>query len=357
MLLSLLTVLLLSVPAFAAEPFGHDDNAGVTVMTRNMYFGADLTPALVATTPFDFIAAVTSIFGIVNASDVANRIDRMAEEIARTKPDLVGLQEVAIWRTQFPPDFSPTPNATAVVYDFLALLLARLEALGARYDVVATHVTNDLEAPAFFPGFACCFEVRFTDQEVILARANHGLNLSNVQDGTFATQVFFTVPGAPAPYVEKRGWLSVDVKKGNDQFRFITTHLLPEGFFDPAQVGQGFELLTGPANTSGNVILVCDCNSRADNTGTATYGLLLGAGFGDVWSARHPADPGFSCCQAENLLNPVSALDQRIDLILFRGAAQVEAVALTGASPGDQTAAGRWPSDHAGVVGTVDFRR
>ncbi len=286
----------------------------------------------------------------------------MAAEIAQTKPDLVGVQEAVIWRTQFPPDFSPAPNATTVAYDFVTMLLAALEARGARYEVIATHLTNDLEAPILCPGtipFTCLMEVRFTDQEVILARANHGLKLSNVQDGTFAAQVFFRVPtpAGPVIYREKRGWLSVDVKKGNDAFRFVTTHLLPEGFFDPVQVGQGFELLTGPANTSGNVVLVCDCNSRADNTGTATYGLLLGGGFADVWTARHPADPGLTCCQAEDLRNPVSAFDQRIDLVLFRGTAQVEAVSVTGASASDQTAAGLWPSDHAGVVGRVDFRR
>lgn len=356
---SLLAVLVLCTPAFANDQrgqHGHDDGDGVTVMTRNMYFGADLTPALVATNQFDFLVAVTGIFATVNASDVANRVDRMAREIARTKPDLIGLQEVATWRTQFPPDFSPTPNATTVVYDFLQLLLADLAARGEHYVVVARHVTNDLEAPAFFPGFVCCFEVRFTDQEVILARAGHKLKLSNVQEGTFAFQVQFTVPGAPAPYVEKRGWLSVDVKKGGDRFRFITTHLLPEGFFDPIQVGQGAELVTGPANTRLPVVLVCDCNSRADGTGTATYANLLAAGFDDAWTERHPHRPGFTCCQDEDLRNPVSALDQRIDLVLIRGRARVEHAFRTGARERSKTDAGLWPSDHAGVVAIFELR-
>jgi hypothetical protein len=54
-----------------------------------------------------------------------------------------------------PARFSPTPNAPTVVYDFLQMLLADLAARGEHYVVVATHVTNDLEAPAFFPGFVC----------------------------------------------------------------------------------------------------------------------------------------------------------------------------------------------------------
>jgi endonuclease/exonuclease/phosphatase family metal-dependent hydrolase len=364
-LLTLLAALLLGTPAAADDGRGRhdqDDRAGVTVMTRNMYFGADLAPALAATTPPELILAATQIFAVVNASDVAGRVDRMAREIARSRPDLVGLQEVAIWRIQEPADFSPAPNATTVVHDFLAMLLDALDARGERYVVVATHVSNDLEAPALCPGtepFTCFVDVRFTDLEVILARAGHGLRLSGVQDGTFIAQLGFPVPtpAGPVLYMEQRGWLAVDVRKGNERFRFITTHLIPEGVFDPVQVAQAAELLAGPADTSGNVILVCDCNSRADGTGTATYPNLLATGFDDAWIERHPARPGFTCCQAEDLRNPVSALDQRIDLILVRGRADVERVVRTGAQERSRTEAGLWPSDHAGVVGTLDFRR
>ena len=75
---------------------------------------------------------------------------------------------------------------------------------------MATHVTNDLEAPALFlPSLACCYEVRFTDREVILARADHEPKLSNVQEGTFSANVSLLLPGG-AVYTEKRGWLSVD---------------------------------------------------------------------------------------------------------------------------------------------------
>jgi hypothetical protein len=105
---------------------------------------------------------------------------------------------------------------------------------------------------------------------VILARARHGLRLSGVQDGTFIAQLGFPVPtpAGPVLYMEQRGWLAVDVRKGNERFRFITTHLIPEGVFDPVQVAQAAELLAGPADTSGNMILVCDCNSRADGPRT-----------------------------------------------------------------------------------------
>jgi hypothetical protein len=69
------------------------------------------------------------------------------------------------------------------------------------------------------------------------------------------------------------------------------------------------------------VVLVCDCNSHADGTGTVTYSVLVGAGFDDVWAERHPHRPGFTCCQDEDLRNSRSGLDQRIDL-LVRGRAR-----------------------------------
>src|SRR2546427_715733 len=89
----------------------------------------------------------------------------------------------------------------------------RFAARGESYVVVGSHVTNDLQAPAFLPGVVCCYLVHFTDREVILARAGHALTLSNVQEGTFATQSGFSLPDGSF-YVEKRGWLSVDVEKG-----------------------------------------------------------------------------------------------------------------------------------------------
>lgn len=180
------------------------------------------------------------------------------------------------------------------------MLLHGLAARGEHYVVVATHVTNDLEAPALFlPSLACCYEVRFTDREVILARADHEPKLSNVQEGTFSANVSLLLPGG-AVYTEPRS---------------------------------------------------------AAGSRLTSYGLLLSTGgFDDAWSAAHPHRPGLTCCQDEDLRNPVSAFDQRIDLILVRGRAEVEDAFLTSQRLQDRTASGLWPSDHAGVVGTLDFR-
>ncbi len=100
-----------------------------------------------------------------------------------------------------------------------------------------------------------------------------------------------------------------------------------------------------------------DFNSAAAGTTpvfqTATYGNMIAAGFSDAWSAVHSGVDGFTAAQAGNLLNPVSQLSDRIDLILTRGALAAQDAQLVGDDPSDRTPLGLWPSDHAGLVGTV----
>ncbi len=117
------------------------------------------------------------------------------------------------------------------------------------------------------------------------------------------------------------------------------------------------------ANTTLPVVLVCDCNANPDNPADPifqnypAYLLLKNAGFVDTFrTTAAPNDPGFTCCQAENLLNVTTNLGHRIDLVQFRGPFKVENVQVVGASPADRTRLGLWPSDHAGVVATLTLR-
>ncbi len=110
----------------------HPQGKSLTVMTRNLYLGADLTRAFAALqAPPDrqlevLIGATTTIRAIVDQTDFPLRAQRLAAEIDKRKPDLIGLQEVALWR------HGPLgAEATTVDYDFLRLLLAALHARGA----------------------------------------------------------------------------------------------------------------------------------------------------------------------------------------------------------------------------------
>jgi endonuclease/exonuclease/phosphatase family metal-dependent hydrolase len=136
-------------------------------------------------------------------------------------------------------------------------------------------------------------------------------------------------------------------------FRVVTTHL-----HVPLQVQllQVTELLQSAASTNLPVILAGDFNANAADAvdpSFATYQILLDAQFLDAWSQANPSTPGLTCCQAANLLNPESALDRRIDLVMFRGPFLASDVRVVGDQPIDRTPSGLWPSDHAGVVATL----
>ena len=96
------------------------------------------------------------------------------------------------------------------------------------------------------------------------------------------------------------------------------------------------------------MILLGDFNTPAP-AGPA-YQFLLEAGYTDVWHAG----TGYTCCQAGDLRNAESALDQRIDQVFIRGLSLREGAAIRTATVGDRAAdkarAGVWPSDHAAVV-------
>ena len=88
-------------------------------------------------------------------------------------------------------------------------------------------------------------------------------------------------------------------------FRFVTTHLDSIRAGDPRGAGQGAALTA--ANTSLPVIMAGDFNIAADTSLDPSfpgYQAMINAGFTDAWRSKRAPDPGFTCCQAENLLNP-----------------------------------------------------
>jgi endonuclease/exonuclease/phosphatase family metal-dependent hydrolase len=162
-----------------------------------------------------------------------------------------------------------------------------------------------------------------------------------------------------AASTDTEGYSSIDVTLRGRQFRLVTTHFALLSFAVP----QALELVQTAANTSLPVVLICDCNANPDNPADPifqnfpAYLLVKNAGFVDAFRSARPNDPGFTCCQDENLLNVTSTMSHRIDLVQFRGPFTVEDVQVVGASPADRTRLGLWPSDHAGVVATLTLSR
>jgi len=119
---------------------------------------------------------------------------------------------------------------------------------------------------------------------------------------------------------------------------------------------QGFmavELLNveGPADTDLPTIVMGDFNLDVDGPFSADD-VLVDAGFTDAWTATHPGEPGYTCCQAEFLLNDPSTLSARWDVVLSRNGLLAVDAEIVGEEPADRTPSGLWPSDHAGLVVT-----
>src|SRR5688572_3950518 len=155
-LLTLVLVFCSAAPAVMANEADRE----VTVMTYNMYLGADLLDIFGSQSELELVFEVGEAFSDVQAGKPLERIDEIAEQIAAGSPDVVGLQEVALWRTGAPGH--PAPSET-VAYDFLQILLDRLAARGANYTAVAVQTNLDAELTGFFPA-APPMDIRYTDR-------------------------------------------------------------------------------------------------------------------------------------------------------------------------------------------------
>ena len=348
-------------PALRPGFSGNLPNAGargITVLTRNIYLGADLNPVLTAP-PAQIPLVVAQTFAKIQATNFPQRAGRLAQEIAATEPHLVGLQEVALYRRQSPGDavVGGTIPATTVVIDFQQLLLDSLAARGLAYSPVATHTGLDVEVPMLTGIGPFTFDdIRFTDHDVILARS--GVTTSNPQAASYTVNLPVSVGGTTVLIL--RGWASVDAEVAGVKFRFVDTHLETQ-VAPPVQEAQAAELIGLLRAEAQPVLLVGDFNSAANVFQTRSYDLLRGAGFVDAWAQKHPRDAGLTCCEAPDLLNPTSDFDQRLDIVLWRDApgGAIGRIAggvhldIVGEAPSDRTASGLWPSDHAGVAATL----
>jgi hypothetical protein len=352
-LLTLTLALLLVLPAAAGSAASHGDRLDasnrdreVTVMSRNLYLGATLSPLLALAVPRDpplspqelqaaILGAVQEIWDQVQDTSFEDRAEALADEIVAADALLVGLQEVTTYRA------GPLPAGPAeeVVLDFLDVLLDALAARGAHYRVLVSVENFDGQLPYVTQDEA--FLLRLTDRDVIIARADvptSQLAVLGTDSGNFTAFVPLTLGAQVLPVT--RGWVSADVRHRGQTFRFVNTH--PEAFSPAINFLQVSELVEGPLATSLPVMLVGDLNAEP---GSAAMQLVFGAGFLDAADAPG-GDLGDTCCFDADLRS--GELDERIDYVLHRGGFQVtghERVGLEPVVPG-----GLYPSDHAGVV-------
>ncbi|MFQ5878502.1 MAG: endonuclease/exonuclease/phosphatase family protein [Acidobacteriota bacterium] len=339
---------------FGGSGNGNARSEAISVLTRNLYVGANIDVILAVQDPFQIPFVAAEAWAAVQATDFAARAQALADEVAATRPHLIGLQEVSLFRIQSPGDAAVggTTPATDVALDFLAILMDALADRGLAYTVAAQSSGFDVELPVVTA--TGLDDIRLTDSEVILVRSDVGV--SDVEERNFKENLVVPIPGG-APVTVLRGWTALTAEIVGHRLRFVSTHLEPAETGPGIQAAQAAELLEELGDETLPVLLVGDLNSAADGSSTPTYATLLGAGFADVWLDGEPRGVGNTCCQADDLQNPSPELFQRIDYILLRDPFAVRDGHLTGAThaqlvgeePSDRTAAGLWPSDHAGV--------
>jgi hypothetical protein len=331
---------------------------GLTVMTRNLYLGADIF-AVVEGDPRGIPLRVTQAWQHIQMMNFPERAGRIAEEVAASSPALIGLQEVPLYRIDPTGDavYGGTQPATIGALDYLATLQGALAAQGQCYKVAASNLLTDVELPAVTSPAPTFIDIRYTDRDVILARCD--VATTDPRSGVYANRLVFNVGPMTIPAL--RGWASTLATVGGVTYRFTDTHLETDG--SPAiQVAQATELLGTLASETHPIVFVCDCNSAADGSQTATYGLLTGrGGFSDAWSEAHPRDPGYTSSLPDGYFTEPQ-LRTRIDLVLARygfGASPNAGIVggvhadIVGETAAERTASGLWPSDHAGVVATL----
>ena len=347
----------------------------------NVYLGADLTPLFGASSLPDLISRAGAIYAEMERTDFRQRAEAIAELVAEEKPDVLGLNEVALWETapwalvQTPA--GPLPVATGpytATYDFEQILLDALAAEGEPYTVVATNTNFSSAAIPIAIPISPTLAARFTDHDLILVRTDalKHISVSNVRSFNFSDASSFSLNLLGLNVLVDRGWSTVDLTQRGRTFRFVNTHLEAFGatpLRDEWRNLQAAELVADIEASPHPVVVVGDINAsptlcqdfrqppQFQDQNVIAYGLLEDAELLEVWPLVYEKDPcgpeSWTSGQDDSLLAP-STLDHRIDVIFLSeefSALQAETI---GEETGDRTVPdGFWPSDHAGSLAKI----
>jgi hypothetical protein len=409
-LLVFIAALGLIAPGASAKWWHPDIN--VRVMTRNLYLGADIFHVFEAAQidvgdplydPRAVPLAVAQVYQTMLFTNFQARAEAIADEIARSKPHVIGLQEVSTYFIQTPGDYlAGNPiQADSLIIDFYTVLDEALRDRGMYYK--AFSIDNaDVELPMIDPKSPTGLsDVRLVDHDVVLVRK--GIPAWEILADNYEYKLEVEVGGNPVAFT--RGFVIVDAKIKGKIFRFVNTHLevrsSPYSIFRVFQSAQMYELLSTidyldgiPFIGNKPVIMLGDFNSSIEdepgigyppyqlnedgyplpdaNEGTPyvpPYMLAVGARYLDAWLEQETYGDGFTSGFDETISNPHDELKTRIDLI-FIDPLDLTIDKVKCDVVGDETAdmvnndyqyapvgALLWPSDHAGVVGKITFSK
>jgi hypothetical protein len=373
--------------------------ADIDVITQNQYLGTDLTPVIVSP-PAEINARVVQALENIAASLPTERLSRLAKLIADRSPHVVVLNEAFLYSCENVDENTPEHEGwdnQRIKGAFVDFLKTTENNLVGKYSTVA-RVGNFQVAGLEFEIDHYRARLTVKDRDAIMVRSDVAgaasavpIWLSPCRKSLEGCNYFpepFTVPTALGELPIERGFLAVDLTVSGQRYRVFGTHLevrqlVPGPLGEPTralQRAQAAQLvqtaLLFPALPGTRKLIAGDINSAAaDGTGTIAtpigplpppYALIAGYGFADAWTLRPGTEKaqgapltGFSCCQAEDLSNHNSMLNERIDIIFSLPAPnRVLDARLLGETAASKTwppGLGLWPSDHASVAAKLQY--
>ncbi len=402
LLILFLSILLIPLPhAKASEPYQ------ITVMSRNIYLGADVGVALELIP--DFPAAAQFMWDQVKKTDFTKRANKLAAEAALDKPALIGIQEATIWYCKknlwsekvavfdFLDQFIKATQATGTSYSLATF--DGIDAFNPGYSIAAIPYLTKVEDPDLFLSLfgsssAAC---GFTIGDAILVRDDLKKNIKLVGN----TEYDATYSIVPTIMTIYRGYTWVDFEVNNSLVRVISTHL--ESIWDenkiPNSAIQAAQLIEDLKGAKMPLIVMGDFNAdprdpRAKSepnpglqpvvseacptSGSAScnaYKAMIDAGFANA--SPDATDPRYFTWGASALLNGPDSnrieaakefgnqygFTDRLDYIFTKNVYATISSKLIGNIYPDGSSTWEcgdekcFASDHAGLVATIELPR
>ncbi len=257
---------LLTLTILLQMPYTYSAPPTITVMSRNIYLGADVAVAMEAIP--NMPKAAQFMWDQVKQNDFSKRVKILANEINESKPDLIGLQEATTWYCK-----KNAWSKKTEVLNFTKQLISELNGkyqFAAKGEVTAYNpgysinpipfLTKVKDPATFKPQFnqdsaACGFETG----DAILIKSSLVSAIKNV--GNIDYRDKYTI--IPILMKVTRGYTYLDLEINGQLIRFITTHL--ESLWDenkvPNAAKQATQLIEDQKKNLLPTVIVGDFNS------------------------------------------------------------------------------------------------
>ena len=312
----------------------------IRVATWNIYLGADLGVLLGELPASGLDATSEEVLRQLQVTAFPHRAPAIARLLVQEQVDLIGLQEVCTWHSD-----------GELMWDGATELCAALEELDEPYDVVVAQPSFRGSGRVGSTGEPVL--MRLEGRNLILRRRSSAVQVEETSAGMFGSALTVSLMGAIDVTID-RGWCtarcSVD---GAEGFTFVNTHTEAyDATSRDRQRNELMELLPGDPR----VVVVGDFNATPGEIGMPRE-------LTDAWTAAGNDGDGpgaATCCRGADLTDPDTRFADRIDYIWLRGL-EVDSCTRIGADAEDRTKPEDggdhrlWPSDHAGIVATLQL--